>query len=170
MSSRAASIASSEFLLRENRWHAPARMPRPCDCPRRAPCRARPARVRALLPRSSSPRAPDASAAWSAMAAADTTNTSERRLQSPRARWPTPRVLHCCVTLGTWSLAWSPGHGVRPERRCSRVSAANNRTGTKVPEELAVAKTNARAARLAANRAMSCERCRGQQAGEAIPP
>ena len=53
------------------------------------------------------------------MAAADTTNTSERRLQSPRARWPAPRVLHRCVTLGTWSLAWSPGHGVRPERRCS---------------------------------------------------
>jgi transposase InsO family protein len=36
-------------------------------------------------------------------------------------------------------------------------------TGTKVPDEVAVAKTNARAARLAANRAMSCERCLGQQ-------
>ena len=37
-------------------------------------------------------------------------------------------------------------------------------TGAKVPEELALAKTNARAARLATNRAMSCERCLGQQA------
>ena len=37
-------------------------------------------------------------------------------------------------------------------------------TGVKVPEDLALAKTNARAARLAANRAMSCERCTGQQA------
>jgi len=35
-------------------------------------------------------------------------------------------------------------------------------TGTKVPEEVAVAKTNARTARLAANRAMSSERCLGQ--------
>ena len=37
-------------------------------------------------------------------------------------------------------------------------------TGAKVPEELALAKGNARAARMAANRAMSCERCLGQQA------
>jgi len=37
-------------------------------------------------------------------------------------------------------------------------------TGTKVPEELALAKFNARAARLAANRTMSCERCLEQQA------
>jgi hypothetical protein len=37
-------------------------------------------------------------------------------------------------------------------------------TGTKVPEELALAKFNARAARLAANRMMSCERCLEQQA------
>jgi putative transposase len=45
-------------------------------------------------------------------------------------------------------------------------------TGAKVPEELALAKGNARAARMAANRAMSCERCLGQQAtlpGETIP-
>ena len=35
-------------------------------------------------------------------------------------------------------------------------------TGTKVPEELALAKFNARAARLAANRTMSCERCLAQ--------
>jgi len=45
-------------------------------------------------------------------------------------------------------------------------------TGAKVPEELALAKGNARAARMAANRAMSCERCLGQQAtlpGEPIP-
>ena len=35
-------------------------------------------------------------------------------------------------------------------------------TGTKVPEEVAVAKNQARAARLAANRALSCERCLGQ--------
>jgi hypothetical protein len=31
--------------------------------------------------------------------------------------------------------------------------------GTKVPEKLALAKSNARTVRLAANRAMSCERC-----------
>ena len=37
-------------------------------------------------------------------------------------------------------------------------------TGAKVPEELALAKGNARAGRTAANRAMSCERCLGQQA------
>jgi putative transposase len=37
-------------------------------------------------------------------------------------------------------------------------------TGAKVPEELALAKTNARAGRLATNRAMSGERCLGQQA------
>jgi hypothetical protein len=37
-------------------------------------------------------------------------------------------------------------------------------TGAKVPEELALAKTNARAARLAANRAISCELCLRQQA------
>ena len=37
-------------------------------------------------------------------------------------------------------------------------------TGTKVPEEVAVAKSQARAARLAATRAMSCERCLGPQA------
>ena len=45
-------------------------------------------------------------------------------------------------------------------------------TGAKAPEELALAKGNARAARMAANRAMSCERCLGQQAtlpGETIP-
>jgi putative transposase len=36
-------------------------------------------------------------------------------------------------------------------------------TGRNVPEELAAAKTNARAARLAANRAMSCESCLGHQ-------
>jgi len=44
-------------------------------------------------------------------------------------------------------------------------------TGGKVFEELALAKGNARAARMAANRAMSCERCLGQQAtlpGETI--
>ncbi len=34
-------------------------------------------------------------------------------------------------------------------------------TGAKVPEELAAAKSNARAARMAANRAISCERCLG---------
>jgi transposase InsO family protein len=37
-------------------------------------------------------------------------------------------------------------------------------TGAKVPEELALAKSNARNTRLSANRAMSCERCLGQQA------
>jgi len=45
-------------------------------------------------------------------------------------------------------------------------------TGAKVPEELALAKGHARAARMTANRAMSCERCLGQQAslpGEQIP-
>ena len=45
-------------------------------------------------------------------------------------------------------------------------------TGAKVPEELALAKGNARVARMAANRAMSCERCLGKQApfsGETIP-
>jgi hypothetical protein len=36
-------------------------------------------------------------------------------------------------------------------------------TGSKVPGELALAKSNARTARLAANRAMSCERCLGQK-------
>jgi len=36
-------------------------------------------------------------------------------------------------------------------------------TGTKVSEELALAKTNARAARMAANRAMSCESCFGNE-------
>jgi hypothetical protein len=36
-------------------------------------------------------------------------------------------------------------------------------TGAKVSEELALAKGNARAARFAANRALSCERCLGQQ-------
>jgi hypothetical protein len=39
-------------------------------------------------------------------------------------------------------------------------------TGDKVPEELALASSTARAARLAANRAMSCEICLGQQ----VPP
>ena len=45
-------------------------------------------------------------------------------------------------------------------------------TGAKVPEELSRAKGHARAARMAANRAMSCERCLGQRAslpGEQIP-
>ena len=42
-------------------------------------------------------------------------------------------------------------------------------TGAKVPEELALARGNARAARMAANRAMSCEPCLGQQAAEPIP-
>jgi hypothetical protein len=45
-------------------------------------------------------------------------------------------------------------------------------TGAQVPEELALAKGHARAARMAANRAMSCERCLGQQVslpGEQIP-
>jgi hypothetical protein len=45
-------------------------------------------------------------------------------------------------------------------------------TGAKVPEELVLAKANARAARMAANRAISCERYLGQQAalpGETIP-
>ena len=45
-------------------------------------------------------------------------------------------------------------------------------TGAKVPEELSLAKGNARAARIGANRAMSCERCVGQRAslpGEQIP-
>jgi hypothetical protein len=37
-------------------------------------------------------------------------------------------------------------------------------TGAQVPEKLALVRSNARAARLAANRAMSCERCLGQQA------
>jgi len=37
-------------------------------------------------------------------------------------------------------------------------------TGAKVSEELALAKGNARAARMAANRTISCERCLGQQA------
>ena len=37
-------------------------------------------------------------------------------------------------------------------------------TGAKVPEELALAKSNARTARMATNRAMPCERCLGQQA------
>ena len=44
--------------------------------------------------------------------------------------------------------------------------------GAKVPEELALAKGNAWATRIAANRAMSCERCLGQQAtlpAETIP-
>lgn len=36
-------------------------------------------------------------------------------------------------------------------------------TGSNVPQDLAVAKDNARAARLAANRAMSCERCLGRK-------
>jgi len=36
-------------------------------------------------------------------------------------------------------------------------------TGAQVPEELALAKGHARAARMAANRTMSCERCLGQQ-------
>ena len=42
-------------------------------------------------------------------------------------------------------------------------------TGARVPEELALARGNARTARMAANRAMSCERCLGQQAAEPIP-
>ena len=45
-------------------------------------------------------------------------------------------------------------------------------TGAKVPEELSLAKGNARAARMATNRAMSCERCLCQQAslpGEQFP-
>jgi hypothetical protein len=45
-------------------------------------------------------------------------------------------------------------------------------TGAQVPEELALAKGHARAARMAANRTMSCERCLGQQVslpGEQIP-
>jgi hypothetical protein len=37
-------------------------------------------------------------------------------------------------------------------------------TGSNVSEDLALAKSNAPTARLAANRAMSCERCLGQQA------
>jgi transposase InsO family protein len=36
-------------------------------------------------------------------------------------------------------------------------------TGAKVPDEVAVAKTNARAARLTANRALPCELCLGRQ-------
>ncbi len=40
-------------------------------------------------------------------------------------------------------------------------------TGSNLPEDLALAKSNARAARLAANRAASCERCLEQ---EAYPP
>jgi hypothetical protein len=35
-------------------------------------------------------------------------------------------------------------------------------TGAKVPDGLALAKSNARAARMAANRTISCERCLGQ--------
>jgi putative transposase len=35
-------------------------------------------------------------------------------------------------------------------------------TGSKVPDELALAKIRARAARMVANRAMSCEHCLGQ--------
>ena len=45
-------------------------------------------------------------------------------------------------------------------------------TGAQVPEELVLAKGHARAVRMAANRAMSCERCLGQQVslpGEQIP-
>jgi putative transposase len=42
-------------------------------------------------------------------------------------------------------------------------------TGSNVPEDLALAKSNARTARLAANRALSCERCLEQQAAEPIP-
>jgi putative transposase len=45
-------------------------------------------------------------------------------------------------------------------------------TGAQVPEKLALAKGHARAARMAANRSMSCERCLGQQVslpGEQIP-
>ena len=45
-------------------------------------------------------------------------------------------------------------------------------TGAKLPKKLALAKVNARTARMAANRAMSCERCLGQKAtlpGETIP-
>ena len=37
-------------------------------------------------------------------------------------------------------------------------------TGAKVPEELALANGNARAARMAANRAIFCEHCLGRQA------
>ena len=37
-------------------------------------------------------------------------------------------------------------------------------TGTNVPEKLAVAKADARAARMAANRGMSCQRCLGHAA------
>jgi hypothetical protein len=37
-------------------------------------------------------------------------------------------------------------------------------TCSNVPEDLALAKSNARTARLAANRALSCERCLEQQA------
>jgi hypothetical protein len=37
-------------------------------------------------------------------------------------------------------------------------------TGSNVPEELVLAKSNARAARLVANRALTYERCLGQQA------
>jgi hypothetical protein len=46
-------------------------------------------------------------------------------------------------------------------------------TGASVPDELAAAKSNARAARMAANRAISCEHCLGQKetlpGGAAIP-
>ena len=38
-------------------------------------------------------------------------------------------------------------------------------TATNLPAELAAAKSNARAARLASNRALSCEACLGQQVG-----
>jgi hypothetical protein len=46
-------------------------------------------------------------------------------------------------------------------------------TGSNVPEDLALAKSNARTARLDANRAASCERCLGQEAHPpegALPP
>jgi hypothetical protein len=46
-------------------------------------------------------------------------------------------------------------------------------TAANLPAELAAAREQARAARLAANRAMSCDRCLGQQASapvSEIPP
>ena len=53
--------------------------------------------------------------------------------------------------------------GASARRCCSFLDEMFSGAGAKVPEDLAMAKSNARTARLAANRAMFCERCFGQQ-------
>ena len=82
------------------------------------------------------------------------------------------RVASCVQNLEAFADDWPTANIKRGWAAASSFQAFAGQTpdemsfgtGTKVPEELALAKFNARAARLAANRTMSCERCLEQQA------